>query len=57
MKQIALSYYEPTYLLAIALVIFFVSFLLILFWTFSRSNEKIYKELEKLPLEKEGSRS
>ncbi|NIP37615.1 MAG: CcoQ/FixQ family Cbb3-type cytochrome c oxidase assembly chaperone [Candidatus Dadabacteria bacterium] len=55
MKQIALAYYEHTYLVAIALVIFITAFIAIVISTFRKSNEQIYKELEKLPLEKEGN--
>ena len=57
MKQIALAYYEPTYLVAIALLIFFIAFIAIVISTFKKSNKEIYKELEKLPLEKEGNGS
>lgn len=53
MKQIALAYYEHTYLVAIALLIFFTAFIAIVLSTYRKSNEEIYKELEKLPLEKE----
>ncbi len=57
MKQIALSYYEPTYLVAIALLIFLITFIAIVISTFKKSNKEIYKELEKLPLEEEESKS
>jgi len=57
MKQIALAYYEPTYLVAIALLIFFIAFVAIVISTYKQSNIEIYKELEKLPLEKEGNGS
>jgi cbb3-type cytochrome oxidase subunit 3 len=57
MKQIALAYYEHTYLVVIALLIFFIAFIAIVVSTFRKSNEEIYKELEKLPLEEEGNES
>lgn len=57
MKQIALAYYEHTYLVAIALLIFFTTFIAIVLSTYRKSNEEIYKELEKLPLEKEENKS
>jgi len=57
MKQIALAYYEHTYLVAIALVIFITAFIAIVISTYRKSNKEIYKELEKLPLEQEGNES
>lgn len=57
MKQIALAYYEPTYLVAIALLIFFAVFVAIVISTFRKSNKELYKELEKLPLDKEECKS
>ncbi len=57
MKQIALAYYEHTYLVVIALVIFITAFIAIVISTFRKSNKEIYKELEKLPLDKEGNKS
>ena len=54
MKQIALSYYKDIYLVLIALVIFFIAFICIFISTYSKSNKKLYKELERLPLEEDG---
>ncbi len=54
MKQIALSYYKDIYLVLIAFVIFFIAFIYIFISTYSKSNKKLYKELERLPLEEDG---
>ena len=53
MKQEGLAYFTDTHLTAIGLLIFFVFFLGVLFWTLRKTQKVVYQELAKIPLDGE----
>tara|TARA_B100001248_G_scaffold259870_1_gene246807 strand:- start:6687 stop:6857 length:171 start_codon:yes stop_codon:yes gene_type:complete len=50
MKQEGLKYFTDTHLTAIALVIFFVFFVVMVAVVYSKNRKKYYERLSKLPL-------
>lgn len=50
MKQLGLSFFTDTHLTALGLLIFFIFFLGVLWWTSLQVNKANYKKLEQLPL-------
>lgn len=53
MKQEGLAYFTDTHWTAIGLLIFFVFFLGVLFWTLRKTQKDVYHELAKIPLDGE----
>lgn len=49
MKQEGLKYFTDTHLTLIALIIFFVFFVCMLVFVFSKRNKKHYEKLSKMP--------
>jgi cytochrome c oxidase cbb3-type subunit 4 len=54
MKE-GLSQFSDTYLTSIGLMIFFLFFVGVLWWTSKAQNKALYKRIENLPLEHGGS--
>ena len=50
MKQEGLLFFDDIYLMAIAFLLFFVSFLFIGYNTFRKGNKKFYEKMAELPL-------
>lgn len=50
MKE-GLSYFSDTYLTSIGLLIFFIFFVAVIWWTSKAENKKLYKKVESLPFE------
>lgn len=50
MKQLGLSFFTDTNLTAAGLLIFFVFFIGVLWWTSLGGNKAAYRKLEQLPL-------
>ncbi len=50
MKE-GLSYFTDTYLTSIGLIIFFLFFVGVIWWTSKSQNKALYKRIETLPLE------
>jgi len=53
MKQVALSYFDNIELTNLALILFLIAFFIVVFRVMSKKNQKLYKEMERLPLEDE----
>ena len=53
MKQVALSYFDNIELTNLALILFLIAFFIVVFRVMSQKNQKLYKEMERLPLEDE----
>ena len=53
MKQVALSYFNNIELTNLALILFLIAFFIVVFRVMSKKNQKLYKEMERLPLEDE----
>jgi len=53
MKQVALSYFDNIELTNLALILFLIAFFIVVFRVMSKENQKLYKEMERLPLEDE----
>lgn len=49
MKQ-GLAYFTDTYLTTAGLLIFFLFFLAVVWWTSRKSNRQLYAQIETLPL-------
>ena len=50
MKQEALMQFTDTYLTSAGLIIFFLFFIGVLYWTSRKENLTLYKKMETLPL-------
>jgi hypothetical protein len=50
-KQIALSYFENIELTNLALILFLIAFTIVVVRVMSGRNRKLYKKMERLPLE------
>lgn len=55
MKQIALSYFQYPEMILIPFILFFIFFLALLVIITRPANKEIFKKMEKLPLEEEGT--
>mgnify|MGYP000459020987 CR=1 FL=1 len=53
MKQLALSYFENIELTNLALILFLIAFFIVVFRVMSKSNKKLFEEMEQMPLEEE----
>ncbi len=51
MKQ-GLAYFTDTYLTTIGLLIFFIFFVTMVWWTSRQKNKKLYQKTQLLPFEK-----
>lgn len=49
MKE-GLSYFTDTYLTSLGLILFFLFFMGVLWWTSKSQNKDLYKRMENLPL-------
>ncbi|MBK9321523.1 MAG: cbb3-type cytochrome c oxidase subunit 3 [Bdellovibrionaceae bacterium] len=55
MKQEALMQFTDTYLTSVGLIIFFLFFMGVLYWTSRKENIALYKKIETMPLIEGGS--
>ena len=56
MLREGLAFFTDTNLTLVALVLFFVTFLGVLLWTFRKSAREHYKDMAKLPLDERNSK-
>lgn len=55
MKQMGLEHFTDLYLTSAGLMIFFVFFISMLVWVFSKQNKERFQTMSTLPLEQEGA--